>query len=56
MRPKPPTQTKAQLMAAALVDLQRAYPDRPFDAAEYLLNFFTAIDLVAIREDLERRK
>jgi hypothetical protein len=50
---KPPTETKAQLIE----ELTKAVNDRfdnRYSAAEYLLNFFTAVDLVGIRDDLKR--
>lgn len=52
---KPPAETKAQLMAQVYSALEakfRLYPGGP--AVEFLLNFFTAADLVGIREELRK--
>lgn len=51
---KPPTQTKAQLMKLVSLKVQERYPTQPDRALEYVLNFFTSVDLVGILEDLKR--
>lgn len=47
-RPKPPQKTKAELMPLALEAIVAKYPLNPEAAIMYLLNYFTAIDLVEI--------
>ena len=54
-RPKPPAETKAQLMLSVKDAIEAKFPVNPAAAVEYLLNFFTAVDLVGIRADLERK-
>lgn len=53
---KPPAETKAQLMESVGEALQRRYPHEPHLAIEFLLNFFTAFDLVGIREEVNKEK
>lgn len=51
-KPKPPTETKAQLMD----ECSRMLRVVPFDPIEYLLNYFTAVDLVGIRDELKEKR
>ena len=53
-RPKPPAESKAELMAQAQHLLSSKFNGRPFAAMDYLLNYFTGLDLVGIIEDLRR--
>ena len=54
-RPKPPAQSKAELMAEVADLARRRYPTDPETALLYILNFFTAVDLVEIKNDLGRK-
>lgn len=51
---KPPAETKAQLMQEVWSMMQNKWPNHPEKAADFLLNFFTAADLVGIREELRK--
>jgi len=55
---KPPAETKAQLMEQVHLALEAKFKNPPEDRAaaaiDYLLNFFTAADLVGIREELKK--
>lgn len=53
-RPKPPAETKIELMRKCQDALQTKYPHNPDTAVEYLLNFFTAVDLVGILSELKK--
>lgn len=53
-RPKAPAEKKADLMTEIAELAQKRYPVNPEGAILYLLNFFTAVDLVEIRADLNR--
>lgn len=51
-KPKPPAETKAQLME----QVRDAFRDKNMlglPAVDFLLNFFTAADLVGIRDELK---
>lgn len=50
---KAPKETKAQLMEQVGLSLIAAF-DNPAARVEFLLNFFTAADLVGILEELKR--
>lgn len=54
VRAKPPTETKAALMEQTLAALQVRYRNNPIAAMEYLLNYFTSVDLVMIRDELRK--
>lgn len=54
-RPKAPAEKKAELMTQVMELVQARYPVNPEGAILYLLNFFTAVDLVEIKNDLERK-
>lgn len=51
-RPKPPAETKAELMMQIGELLQKQYPVEPHKAIQYLLNYFTSVDLAGIKKDL----
>lgn len=55
---KPPAETKAQLMEQVHDALDRKFKvhpdDAPAAAIDFLLNFFTAADLVGIRDELSK--
>lgn len=53
-RIKPPTETKTQLMLEIEQVLPVRFDHDPVKMMAYLLNYFTAIDLVGIRDDLRR--
>lgn len=50
---KPPAETKAQLMEQVRAGLEDKF-EHPMQAITYLLNFFTAADLVGIRDELKK--
>ena len=50
-RLQPPKESKAELMAEVGERLDRRFPDHR-DAILHLLNFFTTVDLVGIRDEL----
>lgn len=56
---KAPKETKAQLMEEIVAEMQKRYAGGSSSsfsrgAVEYLLNYFTSVDLVGIRDDLKR--
>lgn len=51
---KPPANTKAELMEQCVNALRSKYGVNVEGAVLYLLNYFTAVDLVGILADLER--
>jgi hypothetical protein len=51
---KPPAETKAQLMTQVAEAIEARWSTNPHGGLEYILNFFTAVDLVGIRDDLRR--
>lgn len=53
-RPKPPAESKVELMRKCAEALRVKYPHQPDTAIEYLLNFFTAVDLVGIISELRK--
>ncbi len=53
-RPKPPAQPKAELMHE-IVDLCASkWPTQPDVALLHILNYFTGVDLEAIRNELRK--
>ena len=52
-RLKPPAESKAKLMLDVQALLQSKYPTTPDEAVLFLLNYFTAYDLVGIRQELQ---
>lgn len=55
-RPKAPADSKAALMEDVARALEDKFGVNCGGAALYLLNYFTSIDLVGIRDDLRREK
>lgn len=53
-RPKPPSQTKAELMPLVVEAIIAKWPNDPAKGVLFLLNFFTAIDLSMIKQELEK--
>jgi hypothetical protein len=53
---KVPKEAKVVLVQECLALLQELYPHEPTKAIEYLLIFFTGVDLVGIREELTEAK
>lgn len=51
---KPPAESKAELMSQVVNRLEVNYGPQRHAAYEFLLNFFTAADLVGIREELKK--
>lgn len=51
---KPPAETKAQLMEEVSLALSMKWTHDFQSQVEFLLNFFTAADLVGIREELKK--
>lgn len=50
---KPPAKTKAQLMEEVADALRKKYPLDPEAALLYVLNYFTAVDLVEILKEVK---
>lgn len=56
-RPKPPKESKADLMAdITVLCRERFLPDSPESALLYVLNYFTALDLEGIRNSMEKER
>ena len=55
-RPQPPAETKIQLIGEITALLQERYRNDPRTAIEFALNYYTSIDLVGIRKDLEKMR
>lgn len=53
-RPKPPAESKADLMNQVLNHLMMKWPHQTDAAVLYLLNYFTAVDLAGIRDNLRK--
>lgn len=50
---KPPTESKVELMRRVTNELEWRYVD-PEKRVEYLLNFFSSVDLAQIRDELKK--
>lgn len=50
---KPPLETRAELVEQVRQALENKH-ESPVSALDYLLKFFTNVDLVGIRDDLRR--
>lgn len=53
-KPKPPLQSKAELMDETAIALRAAFSTREQERG-YLLNMFTALDLTLMRDELHKR-